>query len=254
MSLESEKAFFDAGYEDSARASIWKFYAITRTSESKYYESILDTCQGFDVLEYGCGPGAAAFPLAERGARVTGIDISEVAIRQAGEEAADRGLDARFEVMDAENLEYPDQSFDLVCGRGIIHHLDVAKSLAEVSRVLRPEGRAVFAEPLGHNPALWIFRRLTPSYRTADEHPLVRKDLVAMKRAFREARIHYFHLVSFFAIPFLWTPFFSPVYGFLERVDQVLFKLLPPLGLLSWYCVIDVKKPRVHAATSGPSA
>jgi SAM-dependent methyltransferase len=115
--------------------------------------------------------------------------------------------------------------------------------MAEVARVLRSNGRAVFSEPLGHNPLLWLFRRLTPAFRTPDEHPLLYRDLRLMRKRFGNVEIKYFHLISLAAIPFLWTGFFRPVYRFLEKLDQLLFKILPVTGLLAWYAVIDLQDP-----------
>ena len=48
--------------------------------------------------------------------------------------------------------------------------------MREIRRVLRPGGRGVFLEPLWHNPLLRLGRRLTPSARTPDEHPLTEQD------------------------------------------------------------------------------
>jgi SAM-dependent methyltransferase len=74
----------------------------------------------------------------------------------------------RFLVMDAESLGFDEGSFDVVVGSGILHHLALRQS-----RVLRPDGCAVFVDPLGHNIFIRLYRKLTPSMRTADEHPLL---------------------------------------------------------------------------------
>ena len=52
--------------------------------------------------------------------------------------------------------------FDAVLGKQILHHLDLGVAIPEIVRVLRPGGRAVFLEPLIHNPLLEGYRRLTP--------------------------------------------------------------------------------------------
>ena len=97
-----------------------------------------------------------------------------MAIEQAIEHARAEGLEDRltFRVMDAEQLEFADDSFNLVCGSGVLHHLDLNRAYAEVARVLEPTGIGVFEEPLGHNPAINAYRRRTPEMRTVDEHPL----------------------------------------------------------------------------------
>ena len=73
--------------------------------------------------------------------------------------------------MPAERLSYSDSVFDLAVGFAIIHHLDLKPALAELHRVLKPGGVAFFAEPLGTNPAIQLYRRLTPQFRTEDERP-----------------------------------------------------------------------------------
>src|SRR3546814_9362268 len=86
--------------------------------------------------------------------------------------------------MNAEAMTFPDDSFDLVFGSGIIHHLDIDRAFGEIARVLRPGGRAVFIEPLGLNPAIELYRRFTPSARTPAEHPLLRRDFRRFDAAF----------------------------------------------------------------------
>ena len=128
-------------------------------------------------MEYGCGTGALAFDLAEQGSNSVAIDISPVAISEAEQVAHARGLTARFEEMNAEAMTFDNDSFDLVFGSGILHHLDMERATQEVIGVLRPGGRAVFIEPLGYNPIINAYRRVTPTMRTEDEHPLLRSDL-----------------------------------------------------------------------------
>jgi len=51
--------------------------------------------------------------------------------------------------MNAEELKFADDYFDIVCGGAILHHLDLNKALSEIARVLKPDGKAIFVEPLG---------------------------------------------------------------------------------------------------------
>ncbi len=87
--------------------------------------------------------------------------------------------------MDANQLEFPDDSFDVVFGRAILHHLDVERSLAEIHRVLRPGGFMLFKEPLGINPVSKVVRRLTPFARTEDERPFDRAEFALLDSLFR---------------------------------------------------------------------
>lgn len=102
---------------------------------------------GARVLDLGTGPGVMALPLAERGARVIGTDISENQIAAAQERAAAQGLSdrCRFEVGSAEDIRFANNSFDLVTAGTCWHWFNHDKALAECTRVLAPGGLLVIA-------------------------------------------------------------------------------------------------------------
>ncbi len=169
-----EKDFNDHVFADETRAPLRKYYTVIGKSRQHYARSITTHCCGKEVLEYGCGTGSAAFRLAQAGAHVIGIDISPVAIAKAKEAAADLHLTdhLQFLTMDAEQLNFADNSFDLICGTGVLHHLQLRQAYPEIARVLKPSGKAVFSEPLGHNLIINLYRKFTPRFRTVAEHPL----------------------------------------------------------------------------------
>jgi SAM-dependent methyltransferase len=106
-----------------------------------------------DVLDVGCGVGHWGMLLASvmpEDVRVTGIDREPSWVRQASERALARGLDGRFSYVqaEAERLPFPDSSFDLTtCQTLLIHLRDPGAAIAEMSRVTRPGGLVVVAEP-----------------------------------------------------------------------------------------------------------
>ena len=100
--------------------------------------------RGLKVLEVGCGLGTDGAQFAEAGADYTGVDLTEAAVELARKRFELFNLSGTFQTADAENLPFPDDSFDLVYSHGVLHHTpDTAKAIGEVHRVLRPGGRAM---------------------------------------------------------------------------------------------------------------
>ena len=181
----------------------WIVRAIGEFNRGHEMERFFDP-SGKDVLDYGCGKGDLSFRLLERGAaHVTGIDISEAELAEARREASRRGVSGRvtFEVRDAHSTGFADGSFDVVTGGSVLHHLDLDPALREIHRILRPGGRAVFAEPLAHNPVLRLGRALTPSARTPDEHPLTDQDWELCASIFPGFQHHERELLSILLMP-----------------------------------------------------
>lgn len=186
--VEREKASHD-GDDVLARAyalkdrfrHIWTITERVRRDEN----SIMSAAKGKRVLDYGCGRGEYSLELLSLGAKVEGIDISQAYVQKAQQACLAAGhdpADFNFQVMDAHSLDFDDDSFDFVVGNGILHHLDYPTALAEINRVLKPGGRAIFQEPLSGNPLLGLLRMLTPSTRTDDERPFKASDLRAIAR------------------------------------------------------------------------
>ena len=84
--LLREQQFHDKIFQDHSRAQAAKFYSTTQSSRHFYESLLLADCRNKSVLEYGCGEGSYAYLLAENGATVTGIDISNIGIENAERE------------------------------------------------------------------------------------------------------------------------------------------------------------------------
>ena len=100
--------------------------------------------RGKKVLEIGCGLGTDGAQFALAGADYTGIDLTDAAVDLARRRFDLFNLLGAFRTADAENLDFPNESFDVVYSHGVLHHTpDIIRAVQEVHRVLRPGGRAV---------------------------------------------------------------------------------------------------------------
>lgn len=141
MNSDQIKAFYQ-GYGDEIVAKrLESPYPLRRYAHRKGYESIQAlVTPGTSVLDAGCGEGVLAWYLAERGANITAMDISEPNLVAAERFLRERGVIDRVTLVhgDAESLPFPDESFDVVVSSHVLEHLpDFDRGLAELHRVTR---------------------------------------------------------------------------------------------------------------------
>ena len=96
------------------------------------------------VLDVGCGNGYVLSKYALEGGEVYGIDITQAGVDLCLKRFELFGLVGNFRVADAQDIPYPDSTFDCVCSMGVLHHVpDTQKALDEIFRVLKPGGRLI---------------------------------------------------------------------------------------------------------------
>ncbi len=228
-----EKDFHNKIFETGVRNKLTVFYSINESIYKDFME-LLSQCVAKRVLEIGCGLGSYAIPMARKGSDVTAIDISNYAIKQAQMIANKENLKIDFRIMDAEKLEFQNNEFDMVYGQSILHHLNLKKVIPEIRRVLKPGGKAVFKEPMGHNPFINLFRFLTPGLHSRDEHPLKMKDLYFIAEEFPNFEFKFYYLLTLIAAPFYKLSCFIPLKNFFERLDNIIFTIFPWLRRFCW--------------------
>ncbi len=112
---------------------IWADYLTARFPEGRAEET--------RVLDIGTGPGFYAMILAQRGYRVTAVDFSEKMLAEARHNVGPLAEKIDFLPMDAQALDFPDGSFDVIVTRNLTWNLqDPLKAYGEWRRVLRPGG------------------------------------------------------------------------------------------------------------------
>jgi SAM-dependent methyltransferase len=208
----------------------------------------LGTIKGKHILEYGCGTGWITVELASKEPFLDSFDISTEAINKTFEVLKKNRLEKKcsLKVMSAEALDYSSGIFDIAIGFAILHHLDLSLAVPELHRVLKPGGIAYFAEPLGYNPIINLYRNKTPQFRTPDERPLKFEELYKYTKEFSEVKHNEYYLFALFPFVFLYIPFMKKLYhffsGYSAKLDQIVLDKFPILGKWAWYSIMELRK------------
>ncbi len=196
--------------------------------------------RGRKVLVVGCGSGTDALLFSKLGADVSAFDLSPDMLALGVGLAARAGLPVAFERMAAENMTYPDATFDIVFARDILHHVDIPATMKEIVRVSKPGALFIVDEIYSHSltelvrksrlvekilyPRMQKFvYKDRPVYITEDERKLTEGDVAEVRR--HMGNVHnrkYFN--------FLVTRLVSDDYTILNKLDRLLLMLLGPLG------------------------
>lgn len=132
--------FFDSMEERYKKHSGGSTQQPDRPVFSKFID--YSSLQGKRVLDIAVGTGFSTVAFAEARAEVTGIDLTEFAVEATKKNLQLRGLSGTIKQMDAQKLDFPDNSFDFVCAHGCLMHMpNTDQAVAEIYRVLKPGGQ-----------------------------------------------------------------------------------------------------------------
>jgi SAM-dependent methyltransferase len=149
-----------------------------------------------DGLEIGSGTGYFSLNLLQLGTikRLTATDISPGMLRRLAGTAEALGLEAETVATEAETLPFEDESFDIVFGHAVLHHIpDLNRAFAEFHRVLRPGGVIAFAgEPSRYGDRLAALPKRAGLFAAPAWRSLVR----ARERAVPEAEMSHGHALE----------------------------------------------------------
>jgi ubiquinone/menaquinone biosynthesis C-methylase UbiE len=127
-----------------------------RFDKLRYLPNVVDFggYAGKRVLEVGCGIGIDLVKFAEGKAKVTGIDLAEKSIELAKQNFSFAGVEGDFLRMNGEDMEFDDNSFDVVYAHGVIQYTaNAGKMMKEIHRVLKPGGEAIM---MVYNRISWL--------------------------------------------------------------------------------------------------
>ena len=201
-------------------------------------KQILGDVKGKKVLDVGCGTGSLTFYIAQEGANVIGIDLSRNLIEHCREQSKNLGFSIEFRVMNAQIPDFEDETFDIIVGSRIIHHLpDIGLFFNICKRLLKKNGFIAFIEPLKKNPIVDLNRKyFAPKERTIHEHPLFISDIINIGKIFGNLEHYEFFLISPFAMyfsRFINKPYiFKTAYKVLNLIEKPLYKI----NFLKEYC------------------
>jgi len=204
----------------------------------QYGAKLLGSVKDCRVLDYGCGQGEEATYLAKMGAQVTAIDISPVGIELTKERAKLNGVGDRVNalLMRCDPTEFPSESFDVVHGFGILHHIGLQTGMMEIKRLLKPGGRGLFFEHMGNSKTIDLLRPKEKNC-TKGERPVTWKEVQEMRSEFSRLMARPFHIASRLRrrIPLLNRPV-------VKRVDHAVLKALPFMRHFASGIVIYLEK------------
>ena len=213
--ISSEREFFDKYYLETRERSdqpdalaIWIEKARNPNSRPldlwEYAFYLLGNIKGKNVLDFGCGGGWISRLLAFKGASVSALDISFEGCISTRKKLRESGF--RYDslaVMDAHSIAFRNSSFDAVFITGVLHHLNTARVVPEVHRVLKPGGKVVCYEPLKYGPIMWALRQLwlklngLKEYQTTEhEEGLKDSDFAPFNEMFTRGFIRKFNFVA----------------------------------------------------------
>lgn len=173
--LRKEQVFHDqwAAAIDVDGIHVADYFEACTAPENRFILQQLGDVRGKYLLDLGCGAGENSVYFALKGANCVAADYSPGMVNVALKLAAKNGVDVTGKVVNAMQIDFPDNSFDIVYASNLLHHIpDPRLAIAEMHRVLKPGGKACFWDPLKHNPVINVYRRMATKVRTEDETPL----------------------------------------------------------------------------------
>lgn len=224
--------------DDEIRGASSFLQPVTQRVTRRFHNKLQTLGENREVIELGCGDDPLALVIETGATGVTAVDVSEVVIRKNRTRHSDRS-NMTFRVDDCQDLDCPDNRYDLVFGRGILPCVNLSKALDEIDRVLSDGGSFLFMEPLGSNPVIETYRALTAHKRASQLRYVSQPELRMIARRFPGVTFEYFNLFTLLSAPFGGTSSFDRIYHALHETDQWCFRQFPTTRSLAWWVIIS---------------
>lgn len=193
-----ERAFHNrwASQIDDDAIDVMVAFEGSTAPENRFILSSIGDVRGKYILDLGCGAGENSVYFSHKGARCVATDWSPAMVEVARRLAARYSVDIRTRTMNATEIDFADETFDIVYASNLLHHVDTDAALKEIHRVLKTGGLACMWDPLKHNPVINIYRRIAKDVRSSHEHPLDINIVERIKAMFTEVKYDTFWLVT----------------------------------------------------------
>ena len=242
MNEPTAKDLYPGTFSRHAAAYKARLDEVMARSESRGRAAVIewvDPRPGKRILDLACGPGTLSYRLASDvspDGEIVGIDLAPGMIELARRDAPP-GFPVRFELMDMEDLGFPDAAFDAaVCGHGLQFVPDLLRALTEARRVIKPGARmaaSVPVDPSRPSQAQAILEHavgghLPPAPRARDQF-ITRRTVedadafaaIARQAGFREARVVRFEESTTWRSPQHYIEMASGWWSMAIRLDAV---------------------------------
>jgi SAM-dependent methyltransferase len=195
----NESKFHDRWALETAldRIAVREAFEAPTALENQAILELMGDLRGKRLLDIGAGLGESSVYFALLGAQVTAVDLSPGMVECAVALGKLHGVQIQGVSQSGENLDVPENHFDIVYIANTIHHVTDKKQLfQQIHRALKSGGHFFSCDPLAYNPVIDIYRKMATQVRTEDEAPLSFEDVHVAEEYFENVQHREFWILT----------------------------------------------------------